>query len=184
MRRTMILAPALAFISQVAAAQTAPQTPPPPACTAPEHRQFDFWLGHWEVYRTGSDQLVGRNHIEKLYGDCAIRENWAPLSGPGGGSLNTYQADEKIWRQTWVDSSNSHADFKGGVVDGAMVIAGQWKGVNGPGTDGYVRMTYTKQPDGSVRQFGEISTDEGKTFAPSFDLTYRRFSSAAARSTP
>ena len=30
-----------------------------------------------------------------------------------------------------------------------------------------------KNADGSVRQFGEQSTDEGKTWTPSFDLTYR-----------
>jgi hypothetical protein len=23
---------------------------PPPACSAAEHRQFDFWIGRWEVF--------------------------------------------------------------------------------------------------------------------------------------
>jgi hypothetical protein len=47
-----------------------------------------------------------------------------------------------------------------------MVITGKW---GGP----LVRMSYSKNPDGSVRQFGEQSTDEGKTWKPSFDFTYR-----------
>jgi hypothetical protein len=32
--------------------------PKPPACIAPEHRQFDFWLGEWEV-RGPAGKLVG-----------------------------------------------------------------------------------------------------------------------------
>jgi hypothetical protein len=63
-----------------------------------------------------------------------------------------------------------------------MVIAGRWQGVNGPGTDGFVRITYRKQPDGSVRQVGIISTDGGATFQPSFDLTYRPSRSTGAQS--
>jgi len=34
-------------------------------------------------------------------------------------------------------------------------------------------MSYSKNGDGSVRQLGEQSTDDGKTWAPSFDFTYR-----------
>ena len=32
------------------------QPGPPPACETPEHRQFDFWLGEWEV--TGGPKLA------------------------------------------------------------------------------------------------------------------------------
>jgi hypothetical protein len=34
-------------------------------------------------------------------------------------------------------------------------------------------MSYSQNADGSVRQFGEQSTDGGKTWSPSFDFTYR-----------
>lgn len=159
-----------------ASAQTPPATAGsalPRACLSSEHRQFDFWLGHWEVFQTGKDKLVARSHIEKLYDGCAVHENWMPLANTAGGSLNTYRPDEQIWRQTWVDSGNSHVDFKGGLVGGAMVIAGMWNDVNGPGKHGYVRITYSRQPDGSVRQFGEIADAEGRPFKPYFDFTYR-----------
>jgi hypothetical protein len=164
--------------SASASAQTAaPAAPPPPACTGPEHRQFDFWVGYWDVYPTGKPALVAHSLIEKLYAGCAIRENWMPLSGTGGGSLNNYVADDKRWHQTWVDSSNSRAEFAGGLNNGKMVLLGYWKGFNGPGQDGLVRMTYTANPDGSVRQFGEASTDHGLTWQPNFDFTYRKSSS-------
>lgn len=169
--------PAFALL---ASAPTAAQTPPasappatPPACTAPEHRQFDFWVGAWDVYPAGKDTLVAHSLIENLYADCAIRENWMPLKGGGGGSLNNYVTDEKGWSQTWLDSSNSRVAFKGGLVDGKMVLTGFWKGVNGAGKDGLIRMTYSREAAGAVRQLGEISTDGGKSWGPSFDFVYR-----------
>jgi hypothetical protein len=145
----------------------------PPACTGPEHRQFDFWTGYWDVYPTGKAKLVAHSLVEKLYGGCAIRENWMPLAGTGGGSLNNYVVDDKRWHQTWVDSSNARVDFVGGLVGGKMVLVGDWKGVNGPGQDALTRMTYSRNADGSVRQFGETSTDFGLTWTPSFDFTYK-----------
>jgi len=148
----------------------APAPPPPPACTAPEHNQFDFWVGEWTVTPTGKTNVVASSKIEKLYGNCAVRENWMPLSGPGGGSLNNYI--DGRWRQTWVDNSNARVDFVGGLVDGKMVLVGDWRGVNGPGKDAIIRMTYSKNADGSVRQHGEQSTDFGLTWSNNFDFTY------------
>jgi hypothetical protein len=169
---------ALALMAATSAtAQTptpaAPPAPPPPACAGPEHRQFDFWAGYWDVYPTGKSTLVAHSLIEKLYAGCAIRENWMPLKGAGGGSLNNYVTDDKRWHQTWVDSSNARVDFVGGLTGGKMVLVGDWRGVNGPGQDAITRMIYTPNADGSVRQFGETSTDHGLTWQPSFDFTYK-----------
>jgi hypothetical protein len=36
------------------------------------------------------------------------------------------------------------------------------------------RMIFTPNPDGSVRQYSDASTDEGKTWAQRYDYTYRR----------
>jgi hypothetical protein len=35
-------------------------------------------------------------------------------------------------------------------------------------------MTYSAQPDGSVRQLGESSDDAGRSWQPSFDFIYRK----------
>ena len=148
----------------------APPAPPPPACTGPEHRQFDFWVGDWSVTQTGKEQVVASSLIEKLYAGCVVRENWMPLKGSPGGSLNNYV--DGRWRQTWVDGSNSRVEFVGGLADGKMVMTGNWRGVLGPGKDALIRMTYSKNADGSVRQHGEQSTDEGKTWSTNFDFTY------------
>lgn len=162
----LVLALALAAIQ----APPAPSQQPPPACSAPEHRQFDFWVGEWSVTKTGQTKPVGSSLVEKIYAGCAIRENWMPLSGSTGGSLNNFY--EGKWRQIWIDSSNSRVEFTGGLVDGRMVLTGFWKGVNGPGQDALIRMTYSKNPDGSVRQHGEQSTDDGNSWSTNFDFTY------------
>ena len=145
-------------------AAAAPTPSAAAACTAPEFHQLDFWVGRWDVYGPKGKQ-VAHSLIEKVYG-CGIRENWMPLSNPGGGSLSIYVPAEKHWEQFWIDSAGSRASFTGGWNGSAMVITGKW---GGP----LVRMSYNKNADGSVRQFGEQSTDEGKTWAPSFDFTYR-----------
>lgn len=167
-----MIALSLAFL--VVQAQSAPQPQaPPPACSEPEYRQFDFWVGYWDVYPTGKDKLVAHSLIEKLYGGCAIRENWTPLKGTAGGSLNSYFADEKLWRQVWADSANGWATLEGRFQDGAMVLSGDWKNVNGPGTSAFTRTRWTRNPDGSVRQHGEARNSDGVTWTTTFDFTYR-----------
>jgi len=160
----------LMFLAQAAASP--PATLPPSSCTGPEHRQFDFWVGEWTVTQTGKTNVVGSSLIENLYGGCAIRENWMPLTGTPGGSLNNYVTEDGRWHQTWVDASNSRVEFAGGLVDGKMVLLGHWRGVIGPGKDALIRMSYSKNADGTVRQHGEQSVDHGLTWSTNFDFTY------------
>ena len=80
-----------------AIAQSAPNTKPP-ACTAAEYRQFDFWQGDWDV-RDASGKNVGRNRIVAVQGGCALQENWTGAGGVSGTSLNLYDNDRKRWHQ-------------------------------------------------------------------------------------
>ncbi len=164
MRALLIAALASLAVPMTAAAQTSAP------CTSPESRQFDFWVGKWEVFPAGHpDTKVADSLIETLYGNCAIRENWMPLKGPGGGSLNAWIPDKKTWRQTWLDVGG-FADFTGGWNGTAMVIEGVWPQPGHPAQ--MTRMTYTPHTDGSVEQSGVTSDDGGKTWATSFDLIY------------
>ena len=162
------------LFAQAAAAQAEPAPPPPPtACDADEYRALDFWVGEWEVYRNGSDTLVARSRIEKLYGGCAIRENWMPLRGAGGGSLSGYDPATGRWHQTWFGSAPGPVFFEGGAADGRVVLTGRWPGSGPDGEDGLTRMTYSPAADGAVRQHGEFSADHGLTWVTTFDLLYR-----------
>jgi len=45
-------------------------------CASAEYRQFDFWVGTWDVYPTGGSELVAHSLIESVYNGCGLRENW------------------------------------------------------------------------------------------------------------
>jgi len=170
-----VLTFAMIALSTAASAQTPPAVPA--GCDTPESHQFDFWVGKWEVHPNGTDKIVAHSLIEKRYAGCAIRENWMPLGKEltgGGGSLSLYDPRRKQWRQTWVDSSGARADFDGSFAAGIMSITGVWPNFAGPGKDALVRMRYQRQPDGQVRQWGEASSDGGKSWQSSFDFLYRR----------
>ena len=172
--RFPLLVGAIVFAETGIAMAQQPPASPPPACTSAQHRQFDFWVGRWDVYPTGKDKLVAHSLIENLYGGCAIRENWMPLKGTEGGSLNSYDPGDKRWHQVWMDAANSRVSFDGEFRDGKMVLTGNWRGAQTPGQDSLVRMTYSSLDAGAVRQFGEISSDKGATWKPFFDFTYKR----------
>jgi hypothetical protein len=141
-------------------------------CDSPESHQFDFWVGHWQVFPTNQpDRHVADSLIEKLYDGCAVRENWMPFKGDAGGSLNSYLPAAKQWRQTWVDASGVWVDYSGAWTGKAMVLTGRTPQPGHP--DQLTRMTYAVQADGAVRQLGEVSDDQGKTWGPGFDFLYR-----------
>jgi hypothetical protein len=154
-----------------------PATSPAPApCTGAERRQFDFWLGEWEVTNP-KGKVVGHSRIESILGGCVIAEHWSSATGDGandGKSYNLYNADKKCWEQFWVDASGSRLMLVGTLVDGAMVLEGRQ---DLPGKDGKYRterITWTPNADGSVRQLWESSDDEGKTVTVAFDGLYRK----------
>ena len=165
-----MLLPALLAIAAQGGGQAAAQ-PPPPACETAEHKQFDFWVGKWDVYRSDTNQLVARSLIEKLYGGCAVRENWMPIGGTGGGSLNSWRPSEGRWRQTWTDSGNNWNEYAGGMESGLMVLTGSSLKAGGGASP--VRITYEAKPDGSVVQTGYQSGNGGKAWSLTYQFIYR-----------
>ena len=168
----MCAALAVACISS-ALALPAAAAEKPPACRSPEHRQFDFWLGEWDV-RDPAGKSVGRNRIVTIHGGCALQENWTGAGGVSGTSLNAYDAEKKRWHQTWVDSSGGVLQLDGGIVGGAMVLVGESVTADTPPATVRQRVTWTKLPDDRVRQLWERSGDAGATWTTVFDGTYSK----------
>jgi hypothetical protein len=166
MLKRLILAAAVLTAPCAALAQATP-------CEGPEHRQFDFWIGRWDVTDTKTGAPAGQSVIERLYDGCALRENW---SEPGftGGSLNAYDPSAAQWRQTWTDSAGAWREFVGGLADGRMVLTARTLSRRTPGQTVLVRMAFTPNADGSVRQYSDISADGGATWTARYDYTYRR----------
>ena len=169
-RSRSLLATMLALPAALAGAQTPPPPAPPPACLSAEYRQFDFWVGTWDVFLPNGQQ-AGENRIEPISAGCALLENWSGRGGFTGKSLNIYDRDDKRWHQTWVDSSGGLLMIAGSLVDKRMVLSSEGSGAVGSVQQ---RITWTPNDDGSVRQFWESSADAGKTWTVQFDGKYVR----------
>ncbi len=137
-------------------------------CDSPEHRQFDFWLGEWQVFRPGGI-LAGTNRIEMDYGGCVIHENYSTESGYRGESLNVYDASRGLWHQTWVDNTGLLLLLEGGFDGESMVLESEGCAEEGAGP--CHRITWTPNADGSVRQHWQTRTDDGE-WKTAFDGLY------------
>jgi hypothetical protein len=173
-----MLLPATAAASQVPPTSTAPPTavatPAPSApssCARPEYRQFDFWLGDWDVYRRDG-QRAGRNRVEAVYGGCAVRESWEG-NDLQGSSYNIFDRESGRWHQTWVDGSGLLLRLDGGLVGHEMVLRGEAPTWGRPGVF-LQEIRWTPRAGGELEQTGRLSEDGGKTWTTLFDLVYRR----------
>ncbi len=136
-------------------------------------RQFDFWLGVWEV-REPNGSLAGRNRIERLFGDIGLHERWEGVSGLRGTSYNIFAHGR--WHQTWVDSSGTLLLLDGGLRGDAMVLEGTTGSADDPGASLLHRISWSVMdgdPD-RVRQHWEVSRDGGVSWETAFDGRYRR----------
>ena len=139
------------------------------ACDDPAYRQFDFWIGEWQVH-TPDGKLAGTNRIAREYEGCVLHERYTTPRGYSGESLNTYDPGRGVWHQTWVDNEGALLLLEGRFVDGRMRLEGESTG-NGKRTKH--RITWTPNTDGSVRQFWE-STDDAGRWITAFDGRYTR----------
>lgn len=173
-RRSARLAPlvpvaAVAVLLLLAPAHAGAQGADAP-CEAAEYRQFDFWLGDWQVSNAAGN-VVGTNSITVASGGCGLHERWQGAGGGVGESLNAYDRRTGSWHQTWVGGRELVLRLEGGLRDGAMVLEGEV--INGEVVVRQ-RITWTPNPDGSVRQLWETSEDGGTSWSTAFDGTYRK----------
>ena len=143
-----------------------------PCKTLPEARQFDFWVGKWEV-RSPDGQLAGTNEIQLILGECVLLENWKGARGGNGKSINTFNKYKGKWQQTWVDDQGDITEFVNGEYkDQVMRFQAETRGADGKSL--LRRLSFFNLGKDKVRQFSEQSTDGGKTWSTEYDLTYTR----------
>jgi hypothetical protein len=166
---TVLTAWLLAFNAPPFDEQPAPAAVPPRQdCTAAEHRQFDFWIGEWDVMTGG--QTAGRNRISADLKGCVIVEQWTAKSGGRGSSLNFYDRTTRTWHQAWIDEQGGALLLKGGLREGRMVLQSEPL-PDAKGVPTVQRITWTPDKDG-LRQHWESSSDGGKTWTSVFDGRY------------
>jgi hypothetical protein len=167
------LAMAVAVTSLAHAADAPPASAPTAStpCAIEARRQFDFWAGEWIVL-DGSGKEVGRNRIERIIDGCALQEHWSGRGNVSGSSLNFYDSQDRLWHQVWIDNSGAALYLAGSVTDEGMTLTGTTASAKRPGHTDQQRITWTRRPDGSVRQLWESSVDDGKTWTVAFDGLY------------
>jgi tetratricopeptide (TPR) repeat protein len=145
-----------------------------PCASTPENRQFDFWLGEWNVETTQGGVPAGQSKIALILGDCVVQENWQSDGNPyAGKSYNTYNTALKRWEQYWVDNSAGNIFFYGGLKDGLMDYwTDEIPQPTGPALKRHLQ--FIKLSPDKVRQFSQVSTDGGTTWKPEYDFTYLR----------
>lgn len=89
--------------SQPVFSQTLPSKP---CSTDPLYRQFDFWLGEWDVVAPNGNH-AGDSKISLILDSCIVLEEWTGNYGYAGKSFNSYNAKTKQWQQYWVDNGGT-----------------------------------------------------------------------------
>lgn len=151
-----------------------PQSP----CNDSLHRQFDFWIGEWDVYGKAG-QKAGDSRISLILDSCVILEEWTSAGiNQGfrfaGKSFNTYNRNSGQWQQTWVSNVGGTTEYlKGFFQDQKLVF------LTNPfpfkkDTIAVRRLTFHNLGPDKVRQHGEISKDDMRTWLTEYDLEYRR----------
>lgn len=149
-------------------------------CSSPEHRQFDFWLGEWDLSwpaaQSGGDEGdigTGRNQIRRMYGDCVVEENFTTDDGSfRGHSVSVFDEHAGLWRQTWVDSSGGYLVFTGSFDGDAMTLTTE------PAERGnevvVQRMVFDEISDDSLEWVWQGSRDGGASWNDLWNISYRR----------
>jgi len=149
-------------------------------CASASHREFDFWLGDWNINPSPTGQVGGTNSITSELDGCLVLESYRASGGVQGSSLNVFDRETGLWNQTWAfqipGAPIGRLRTSGGIVDGMMVLDGtrdaSFRG------DPFLfedEWTWTPTPEGDVIQ-------TGRTFAgPPFDQVLSSFTGRYVR---
>jgi hypothetical protein len=138
------------------------------AVRTPEGRQFDFWLGCWELRWEPDGQ--GVNRIVSILDDQVILERFdgrpsIPLTGM---SVTVHDQAAGVWRQTWVDSDGQYLDFTGGIEGERMILTRRR-------ADGrHQRMVWSDITPETLHWSWEHSDDDRRSWTVGWAIDYRR----------
>ena len=137
----------------------------------PESRQFDFWVGDWEL--TWNDTSKGSNNITLEMNNLVVYEHFKdPASNYFGWSWSVYDTLARKWKQTWVDNQGEYLDFTGQMADEKMVLERSFTSARG--TLVKQRMTFYNITKNNFDWNWENSTDGGTNWKLAWKIHYQR----------
>jgi len=150
------------------------QQNPKPCYRQSEYRQFDFWIGEWEI-RDENGQILGSSKVELILDGCVIFENWVSArSGYMGKSFNYYNRLTGKWQQKWIDNRGVPIEFEGvySVKERALLFEGQTR--DSLNNQILYQLNLYNSSYRQVRKVRKKSTDGGKSWKIIFDGYYRK----------
>lgn len=141
------------------------------ACCTAEFKQFDYWIGNWEVFDTLGNK-VGENIIKPDQDSCMIRENWTSNTQTGT-STNYYNPADSTWNQLWIDNIGTILVLKGKYMNNQMVLRSENK-LSKKGKYYFNQITWDKNLNGTVTQTWDVLLEDGSLIQRVFKGTYKR----------
>ena len=146
-------------------------------CDSPQHHQFDFWVGDWQVFDAKTNQLVAFDRVEKHSQGCIVQQNLTMLTDlyrrPGVGyrmtGIGVNRFDGERWLELWADNQ------WGAIALGGMPAAGKAMVLTTviPSRNRDLRLEWEKRADGSVRALQYVAPAGSGKWELYGDLIYR-----------
>ena len=153
------------------AVTAAPTPAPSAACAGAQYRQFDFWLGEWDLVGVDGKKSA-EDKIVSILGGCAVQQNGSSTESGQRMSVSAYDPATKHWHQTLIDDGGALLNLEGEFINGKMVLVGDRPSLKEKGTTVTHRITWTPMPDHRVRKSWDYSTNGGRLWKPVSDGYY------------
>ncbi len=145
------------------------------ACSAPEYRQLDFWVGTWDltwVDKESGDIGQGSNVISRSLDGCVIEERFSGEDSMAlrGMSVSNYHRQKEEWRQLWLDNTGGYLPFTGGPDGEDFVLTLERPEDLVP----YRRMVWRNIAENSLDWHWQKSDDAGVTWEDIWVIRYVR----------
>jgi hypothetical protein len=165
----------LAFFTLPLLAQATPKPGPTP-CEGMEQKQFDFWIGEWDLTWPGEkpgEVGHGTNSIRRIMDGCIVQENFSGGESMHlrGTSVSVFDINSGRWKQTWVDNEGGYLDFVGDFKNGHMIL--QRETIRN-GAKILQRMVWKNISSNEMDWSWEASSDGGKTWQVNWPIHYKR----------
>ncbi len=148
----------------------------PDLCMIAEQKQFDFWIGEWDLTWPGQkagEVGHGTNSIKRILDGCVVQESFsAQQDHLRGTSVSTYDSRAGKWKQTWVDNEGGYLDFVGELKEGQLIL--QRQAIGKDGTKTLQRMVWKNISANELDWSWEGSRDGGKTWQVQWPIHYKR----------
>lgn len=158
--RFLTICLSLVFVVPVLAQEKKPTLPA-------EARQFDFWVGTWDLTWEGGK---GTNTITAILDSAVIQEDFEGGDFKGK-SVSVFNRHTQKWQQTWVDNAGGYLDFVGGFEDGKMIFK---RTATRDGVAFLQRMIWYNIQKDALDWNWERSDDGGKTWKVLWQIHYAR----------